>query len=161
MKRPYCRDMKPLCTGLERYTVIRKIQSITILTGRWNVLKMLQKKEMNMHSTRWGAYVWIKILKIIMTWEKLCPILKRQWKRIFPRQSIRQEKSIWKKEVNILTSIKGWNICRSWQMQEMTWHNIRSEEFMRMKPMVSMILIGQLKILQKPGEKIISLHCIS
>ena len=41
------------------------------------------------------------------TWEKLCPILKRQWKRIFPRQSIRQEKSIWKKEVNILTSIKG------------------------------------------------------
>ena len=46
-------------------------------------------------------------------------------------------------------------------MQEMTWHNIRSEEFIRMKPMVSMILIGQLKILQKPGKKIISLHCIS
>ena len=98
--------MKPRCIGLERYTVIRKIQSITILTGQWNVLKVLQKKEMNMHSTRWGAYVWIKILKIIMTWEKRCPILKRQWKRIFRQQSIRQEKSIWKKEVNILTSIK-------------------------------------------------------
>lgn len=68
--------------------------------------KSAAEKEMNMHSTRWGAYVWIKILKIIMTWEKRCPILKRQWKRIFRQQSIRQEKSIWKKEVNILTSIK-------------------------------------------------------